>query len=90
MSHHAYNLEMGAAVIGTSLANAIVANDQRRREERIAAEAEANSVASVRRLRSELAASLAREAALQDRLNSARFELLRTQAALRRAAAPAR
>ena len=92
MSRHAYNLEMGAAVIGNSLANAIVANNVRRREERSQAQAEANSVASVRRLaamlataQNELAASRRREAALTEEIDGLRFDLRRTQAALSRA-----
>ena len=92
MSRHAYNLEMGAAVIGKGLANAIVANNVRRREERHQAEAEANSVASVRRLAAMLAAAQrenaalrVREAALQAEIDGLRFDLRRTQAALSRA-----
>ncbi|SDH20403.1 hypothetical protein [Bosea robiniae] len=92
MSNHAFNLEMGAAVIGNGLANAIVANNVRRREERHQAAAEANSVASVRRLAAmlaaaqrEIAASRAREAAMQEEIDGLRFDLRRTQAALSRA-----
>lgn len=91
MSNHAFNLEMGAAVIGNGLANAIVQNNIHRRDERIAAEAEANSIASVRRLaaalaaaQNEVAASRRREAAMQDEINRLRFNLGRAQAELRR------
>ncbi|CAM5763583.1 hypothetical protein [Bosea minatitlanensis] len=91
MSNHAFNLEMGSAVIGSSLANAIVQNNIRRRDERIAAEAEANSVASVRRLaaalataQNEVAASRRREAAMQEEINRLRFDLGRAHAAIRR------
>lgn len=89
---HAENLHIGASMLGTSLANAIVANTARRREERIQAQAEANSVASVRRLAAMLAAaqrenaaSQAREAALREEIDGLRFDLRRTQAALSRA-----
>lgn len=89
---HAENLHIGASVLGTSLANAIVANSARRREERAQAQAEANSVASVRRLAAmlaaaqrEIAASHAREAAMQEEIDGLRFDLRRTQAALSRA-----
>jgi len=88
---HAENLHIGASVIGNSLANLIVANDQRRREERVQAAAEANSVASVRRLaamlrstQNELAASQAREAAMQLEIDRLRFDLGRAHATLRR------
>jgi hypothetical protein len=84
MSDHANNLHIGASVIGAGLIGAIMAHDAARKVARHEAEAEANSVASVRALRMEMAASLRREAALQNQLNAARFELLRAQAALRR------
>lgn len=91
MSNHAFNLEMGTAAIGRGLAGAIVQNNIRRRDERIAAEAEANSVASVRRLaaalaaaQNEVAASRRREAAMQQEINRLRFDLGRAQAAIRR------
>lgn len=91
MSNHAENLHIGASMLGTSLANAIVANNERRRQERLQAEADANSVASVRRLAAMLAAAQrenaalrAREAALQEEVDGLRFDLGRTQAALRR------
>ena len=91
MSNHAFNLEMGAAVIGNGLANAIVSNNIRRREERAQAEAEANSVQSVRRLaamlaaaQNELAASRRREAALTQEVDGLRYDLECAHAALRR------
>ena len=91
MSNHAENLHIGASMLGTSLANAIVANNERRRQERLQAEAEANSVASVRRLAAmwaaaqrENAALRGEKAALQEEIDGLRFDLGRTQAALRR------
>ena len=91
MSNHAENLHIGASMLGTSLANAIVANNERRRQERLQAEAEANSVASVRRLAAMLAAAQrenaalrGEKAALQEEIDGLRFDLGRTQAALRR------
>lgn len=84
---HAENLHIGVSAIGMSLASAIVANDQRRREERIQAQAEANSVASVRRLANALAVSRQREAALKAEITQLRFELGRARGALRRAQA---
>lgn len=91
MSNHAVNLHIGAAVIGTSLANAIVANNERRRQERLQAEADANSVASVRRLAAMLAAAQrenaalrAERAALAQEVKGLRYDLDCTQAALRR------
>lgn len=91
MSNHAETLHIGASALGTSVANLLVANSQRRREERLQAEAEANSVQSVRRLAAMLAAAQrdnaalrAREAALQEEIDGLRFDLGRTQAALRR------
>lgn len=91
MSNHAETLHIGASALGTSVANLLIANSARRREERLQAEADANSVASVRRLaqmlrqaQNELAASRAREAAMQEEIDGLRFDLGRTQAALRR------
>lgn len=91
MSRHTHNLEMGASVIGNSLANAIVQNNLRRREERLQAEAEANSVASVRRLAAMLtaaqrenAALRATEAALRSEVDGLRYDLECAHAALRR------
>jgi hypothetical protein len=81
---HADNIHLGASAIGGSLISCIMAAQRDRQIANENAEAEANSVASVRALRNELAASVRREAALQERLNRANFELLRTQAALRR------
>ena len=88
---HAENLHIGAAALGTSVTNLIMANSARRREERLQAEAEANSVQSVRRLAAmlaaaqrEIAASRARETAMQEEIDGLRFDLGRTQAALRR------
>jgi predicted RNase H-like nuclease (RuvC/YqgF family) len=91
MSNHAENLHLGIGMLGNSLANAIVANNQRRREERLQAEAEANSVQSVRRLAAMLAAAQrenaalrGERAALQEEIDGLRFDLRRTQAALSR------
>ena len=91
MSRHAYNLEMGAAVIGNSLANAIVQNNLRRQEERAQAQADANSVASVRKLAAMLAAAQkenaalrAKEAALRSEVDGLRYDLECAHAALRR------
>lgn len=88
---HAETLHIGASVIGNSLANAIVANDLRRREEAAQAQAEANSVASVRRLAAMLAAAQRENAALrQERaalaaeVEGLQYDLACTQAALRR------
>lgn len=88
---HAENLHIGAAALGTSVANLLVANSVRRRVERLEAQAEANSVASVRRLAQMLAAAQrenaalrAGKAALQEEIDGLRFDLGRTQAALRR------
>jgi hypothetical protein len=84
MSNHAENLHVGLGILGAGLAGAIVANDLVRRQARIEAEAEANSVRSVRALGRELTASRSREAALQEQLNAANFRALRAEAALRR------
>lgn len=91
MSRHAENLHLGASILGNSLANVIVANNLRRREEAAQAQAEANSVASVRKLAAmltaaqrEIAASHAREAVMQEEIDGLRFDLRRTQAALSR------
>lgn len=91
MSNHAENLHLGASMIGMSLAGAIVANNQRRREEAVLAQAEANSVASVRKLarmlttaQNDLAASREREAAMQLEIDRLRFDLGRAHATLRR------
>lgn len=88
---HAENLHFGAAVIGNSLANAIVQNDIRRREEAAQAQADAASVASVRRLAAMLAAAQrenaalrAREAALQAEVEGLQYDLACAHAALRR------
>lgn len=81
---HAENLHIGVSAIGMSLAGAIIANDQARRQARLEAQAEANSIASVRRLANQLAASRRREAALQDEIDQLRFDLGRAHAALRR------
>ena len=88
---HAETLHIGASALGTSVANLLIANSARRREERLQAEADANSVASVRRLAAMLAAAQrenaalrVREAALQEEVDGLRFDLGRTQAALRR------
>lgn len=91
MSNHAETLHIGAAALGTSVTNLIMANSARRREERAQAQADANSVASVRRLAAMLAAAQrenaalrVREAALQEEVDGLKFDLGRTQAALRR------
>lgn len=88
---HAENLHIGASALGTSVANLLVANSERRRVERLEAQAEANSVASVRRLarmlttaQNDLAASRARETALQEEIDRLRFDLGRAHATLRR------
>lgn len=88
---HAENLHLGASVLGTSLANAIIANDARRREERAQAAAEANSVASVRRLAAMLAAAQrenaalrGEKAALQAEVEGLQYDLACAHAALRR------
>lgn len=91
MSNHAENLHLGVSALGMSLAGAIVANNQRRAEERAQAQADANSVQSVRRLaqmlrqaQNDLAASRHREAALAQEVDGLRYDLDCTQAALRR------
>lgn len=91
MTDHAFNLHVGASVLGNSLANAIVQNNERRRQERIEAQAETNSVASVRRLAAMLAAaqrenaaSQRREAALREEVEGLRYDLECAHAALRR------
>lgn len=88
---HAETLHIGASAIGTSVANLLVANSERRRQERLQAEADANSVQSVRRLarmlttaQNDLAASQAREAAMQLEIDRLRFNLGRAHATLRR------
>ncbi len=88
MSDHAHNLHLGASAVAGGLISAIMANGANRKAARHEAEAEANSVAAVRALRNELAASHRREAALQAELNQARFELLRANAALKRTRLP--
>lgn len=91
MSRHAENLHLGASMIGMSLAGAIVANNQRRAEERLQAEAEANSVQSVRRLAAMLAAAQRENAALRNErtalaqeVEGLRYDLECAHAALRR------
>lgn len=91
MSRHAENLHIGASALGTSVANLLVANSQRRREELAQAQAEANSVASVRRLAAMLAAAQrenaalrVREAALSQEVEGLRYDLECAHAALRR------
>ena len=88
---HAENLHLGASVLGTSLANAIIANDQLRREKAAQAAADAASVQSVRRLaamlaqaQKENAALRAKEAALQAEVVSLQYDLTCAHAALRR------
>jgi len=84
MSNHAENLHLDGAAIGGALISAIMANDAVRKQAAIEAEAEANSVASVRALGRELAASMSREAALKAEVVRLQFELGRAQGALRR------
>lgn len=84
---HAENLHIGVSAIGMSLAGAIIASDQARRQARLEAQAEAHSIASVRRLANALAASQRREAALESEVVRLRFELGRARGALRRAQA---
>lgn len=87
MSNHADNLHIGGAAIGASLVGLIMTNDAVRRQARLEAEAEANSVRSVRALGMELAASLRREAAMKEEIIKLRFELGRARGEIRRAAA---
>ena len=91
MSNHADNLHLGASAIGASLISAIVVNDQMRRAAAVEAQAEANSVASVRRLAAMLAAAQrenaalrVREAALEAEVEGLRYDLECAHAALRR------
>lgn len=87
MTDHAGNLHIGGAAIGASLVGLIMSNDATRKMARQEAEAEANSVASVRALARELAASRARETALKAQIVQLQFELGRAQGAIRRASA---
>lgn len=88
---HAETLHLGFSAVGNGLANAIIANDARRREERAQAVADANSIQSVRRLaamlaaaQNELAASRRREAAMQSEIEGLQYDLSCAHAALRR------
>ncbi len=88
---HADNLHIGASALGTSVANLLVQNSIRRREERAQAQADANSVASVRKLAAMLAAAQkenaalrGERAALQSEVDGLRYDLECAHAALRR------
>lgn len=83
---HAENLHLGISMLGNSLANTIVQNNQMRRQAALEAAAEANSVDAVRRLANALAASRSRETALEAQIVQLQFELGRARAALRRGA----
>lgn len=65
MSDHAHNLHMGASVVAGGLISAIMVNDANRRAARQEAQAEANSIQSVRRLAAMLAAAQRENAALR-------------------------
>ncbi|MBX9910835.1 MAG: hypothetical protein K2Z25_19285 [Beijerinckiaceae bacterium] len=91
MSDHAHNLHLGASVVAGGLISAIMANDAARRVARQEAEAEATSVASVRRLAALLAATQRENAALragrtalQAEVEGLREDLACAHAALRR------
>lgn len=91
MTDHAHNLHVGAGVIGAGLISAIMANDANRRAAKQEAEAEATSVASVRRLAAllattqrENAALRAGKAALAAEVEGLREDLACAHAALRR------
>lgn len=91
MSNHAETLHIGASALGTSVANLLVQNSIRRREERAQAQAEANSVQSVRRLAAMLAAAQRENAALRSgraaleaEVEGLRYDLECAHAALRR------
>ena len=91
MTDHAHNVHVGASVIGAGLISAIMANAANRKAARQEAEAEANSVASVRRLAAMLAAAQKENAALragrtalQAEVEGLREDLACAHAALRR------
>jgi cell division protein FtsB len=65
MTDHAHNLHVGGGILGASLISAIMVNDASRKQAKLEAEAEANSVASVRRLAAMLAAAQRENAALR-------------------------
>lgn len=65
MTDHAHNLHVGAGVIGAGLISAIMVNDANRKIAREMAQAEATSIASVRRLAALLAAVQNENAALR-------------------------
>ena len=84
-------IHIGASAIGASLISAIVVNDQMRRAAAVEAQAEANSVRSVRRLaamlarvQTENAALRAGRAALEAEVEGLRYDLECAHAALRR------
>lgn len=87
----AHMIHVGASAIGNGLVNAIIANQRDRAVAKANAEAEANSVASVRRLAAMLAAAQkenaalrVREAALATEVEGLREDLACAHAALRR------
>ena len=91
MTDHAGNLHIGASAIGAGLISAIMVNDANRKIARQEAQAEANSVASVRRLAALLAATQrenaalrSSKAALQAEVEGLREDLACAHAALRR------
>lgn len=91
MSDHAHNLHMGASVVAGGLISAIMVNDAARKQARIEAQAEANSIASVRRLAALLAATQRENAALRSsraalvaEVEGLREDLACAHAALRR------
>lgn len=88
---HADNIHLGASVIAGGLISAIVVNDANRRAAAVEAQAEANSVASVRRLaamlarvQNENAALRGERAALEAEVEGLRYDLECAHAALRR------
>ncbi len=79
---HAETLHIGASALGTSVANLLVANNERRRIERMEAQAEANSVQSVRRLAAMLAAAQRENAALRGERAALETEVVSAVSAL--------
>lgn len=65
MTDHAHNLHVGASAVAGGLISAIIVNDANRRIAKQEAEAEATSIASVRRLAAMLAAVQKENAALR-------------------------
>lgn len=91
MSDHAHNLHVGASVVAGGLISAIMVNDANRKIARQEAQAEATSVASVRRLAAMLAAVQNENAALRSsraalaaEVEGLREDLACAHAALRR------